>query len=171
MKLRNFMLGGLLVLNIAFASASITDSTGSRFAVVDMHAVLEGLPKLDTMRKDLEKKFSVEHDEIAKEQTKIQDEAKKVERDSSVMTKADLAKAKENIQKQQRSLQERQIKFQQTVYTAQDKVMKTVIDEVTAVVATIAKENKYVMVFPKVATIYSQDSADITAKVKAKLGK
>ena len=169
MKIRNIVIGSLLAMNLAFASNVVEPSTGSRLAVVDMHAILEGLPKMEAMRKDLEKKFSTEHDSITAAQTKLQEQAKKVERDSSVMTKEDLAKAKKDLQKQQQALQERTLKFQQSVYSAQDKAMKTVVDEVTVVVSEVAKQNKFTLVLPKGGTIYAQEAADITSKVQAKL--
>ena len=49
--------------------------------------------------------------------------------------------------------------------------MKTVLDEVTAVVKTIATKNHYDLVVPKNSTIYSKDSYDITAQVSAQLSK
>ena len=169
MKIKNIVLGAALVANLAFAGNTIETSSGSRFAVVDMHSILETLPKMDATRKNLEKQFSVEHDKITNAQTKLQEQAKKVERDSSVMSKEELTKAKKDLQQQQQALQERSIKFQQSVYAAQDKAMKTIVDEVTEVVSAVAKENKFTLVLPKGGTIYVQEASDITEKVKSKL--
>lgn len=171
MNIKTLVLSSLLLLNVSATMANTTPSHESSVAVVDMHALLDNSPKMDNMRKALEKQFSTEHDAIAKAQTELQEKAKKVEADSSVMSKERLAKEKESLQKAQHQLQERQIKFQQTVYTAQDNAMKTILDEVTAVVKTIATQNHYDLVVPKNSTIYSKDSYDITEQVKAKLSK
>lgn len=169
MKIKSIVIGAVLAMNLAYASNTVEPSSGTRLAVVDMHSVLETYPKMEAMRKTLEQKFSKEHDSIAAAKTKLEQQAKKVERDSSVMSKEDLAKAKQDLQKQQQALQERSIKFQQSAYAAQDEAMKKVIDEVTAIVTSVAKENKFSLVLPKGGTIYSQEASDITEKVKSRL--
>lgn len=171
MNIKTIVLSGLLLIGMSASMANTTPTYESTVAVVDMHKLLDNSPKMDAMRKSLEKQFSTEHDAITKAQTALQEKAKKVETDSSVMSKERLAKEKASLQKAQQQLQERQIKFQQSVYTAQDKAMKTVLDEVTAVVKTIATKNHYDLVVPKNSTIYSKDSYDITAQVSAQLSK
>ncbi|MBT4884835.1 MAG: OmpH family outer membrane protein [Legionellales bacterium] len=173
MNIKSMLLSSILLFNLPFALAqtTTTGTTENKVAVVDMHAILDNSPKMDTMRKGLEKQFAKEHDSIAAAQTELQTKAKKIDTDAAVMTKATLAKAKESLQKEQKALQERQIKFQQSVYTAQDNAMKTILDEVTAVVSTLAKTNNYDLVVPKNSTIYVKETFDITEQVKAKLSK
>ena len=171
MNIKTIVLSGLLLLNVSATMANTTPTHESTVAVVDMHALLDNSPKMESMRKNLEKQFATEHDAITKAQTELQEKAKKVEADSSVMSKERLAKERESLQKAQHALQERQIKFQQTVYTAQDNAMKTILDEVTAIVKTVATQNNYDLVVPKNSTIYSKESFDITEQVKAKLSK
>ena len=82
MNIKSMLLSSILLFNLPFALAqtTTTGTTENKVAVVDMHAILDNSPKMDTMRKGLEKQFAKEHDSIAAAQTELQTKAKKIDR-------------------------------------------------------------------------------------------
>ena len=155
--------------SLAYATDSIdaTDSTSGRVAVVDIHTILEQLPQMQTMRTELEKQFTPEHDSLTTAQNTLKDKAKKLSSNKAVMTKTAYDTEQAALQKEQYTLQTKQSTFQKKVFTAQDNAMKAVMSDINKVVAKIATENHYDVVIPKNSTVYVSENYDITTQVQA----
>jgi outer membrane protein len=152
--------------SFAYATTT-TDNTTSRVAVVDMHAILEKLPQMQTMRTDLEKQFTTDHDSLTAAQDTLKEKAEKLASNKAVMTKTAYTAEQTALKTEQKTLQTKQTSFQQKVFAAQDSAMKKVLSEITTVVSKIATENNYDVVVPKNSTVYVAKSYDITTQVQA----
>lgn len=155
--------------SLAYAtdSTAAIDSTSGRVAVVDIHTILEQLPQMQTMRTELEKQFTPEHDSLTTAQNTLKDKAEKLASNKAVMTKTSYDTEQAALQKEQYTLQTKQATFQKKVFAAQDNAMKTVMSDINKVVAKIATENHYDVVIPKNSTVYVSENYDITTQVQA----
>lgn len=151
--------------SLAYATTTI-GATAGRIAVVDVHAVLESMPQMKTMRTELEKHFATEHDAIASAQKTLKTKGEKIASNKSVMTPATYTSAKTALQKEQQTLQTKQTNFQQRVFAAQDSAMKKVMHRIKEVVGKIAARDHFDVVLPKNSTVYAAKGYDITTQVQ-----
>ena len=151
--------------SLAYA-ATATGTTTSRVAVVDVHAVLESMPQMKTMRTELEKHFATEHDALASAEKTLKTKAEKLASNKSVMTPATYTAAKTALQKEQQTLQTKQTNFQQRVFAAQDSAMKKVMHRIKTAVGKIAAREHFDLVVPKNSTVYAAQGYDITTQVQ-----
>lgn len=172
MKIKHILASSLLIVAAPFVLAGSSSSAStSAVAVVDIHALLDSSPQMQTMKTDLEKKFSTEHDQLVKQQSDLTEQSKKLDKEAPVMTALDLKTKRTELAKSQSDLQQKQTQFQQTVFKAQDDAMKKIIDKITTVVTEIAQKEHYDLVVPKNSTVYANKSYDLTETVRKTLDK
>lgn len=117
----------------------------------------DGTKKItDKLKDDLAKEEEV----LSKERDSIKAAYAELEKKSSIMDKKELAKKVEELKKREEKYQMAYLEAQQKLVTKQKEVMSGLMDEITAIVARIAKEKKYDFVFEKQAMLFGGD--DIT---------
>jgi outer membrane protein len=78
----------------------------------------------------------------------------------------------ELLQKEQDAIQAFEQEIQQKLQVKREELLKPIVDKITAKISEVCKENGFVMVFDTSsfnALLYSPESEDITALVKAKM--
>lgn len=179
MTIKNIVIGSVLATLISSGYASThtsahtatTPHAATSVAVVDVHAILDKLPQMETMRSDLEHKFSTRHDSLTKEQESIKTRAEKLDKDRTVMKQAEFEKASKTLLTEQQNLETRQQQFQKEVYTAQDNAMKDIMQTITNTVTEVATSHHYDVVVPKNSTMYVSNGYEITQEVISLLAK
>lgn len=81
--------------------------------------------------------------------------------------------AEQNLQKKQQDLQQFELEVQQKIAQKRQELLAPIIGKVQTAIDAVAKEKGMVMVFDTSvfnAILFSEDSDDIMAEVKAKLG-
>ncbi|MSP53101.1 MAG: OmpH family outer membrane protein [Gammaproteobacteria bacterium] len=157
------LLGGLsLALN---ASADI------KIGVLDLQAVLQQSPQVQSADVKFRKEFSPREQKIKAQADALQTEVDQLNRNAAVMSAVEQGKTKDKIAKDQDNLQQAQAQFQQDVQTAQGKAMQQILTQIKTVVATLAAQNGYDLVVQKSSVVYSKDEYDVTALVIKQLKK
>lgn len=167
MNIKAIMLSAMMAgSSLAYAATHTTGTTTGKVAVVDIHAVMESMPQIKTMRTEMEKHFSAEHDALTTAQNTLKTKAERLASNKSVMTPATYTAAKTALQKEQTALQEKQTTFQKKVFAAQDSAMKKIMNKIKTAVSRIAVREHLDVVVPKNSTVYAAQGYDITSQVQ-----
>ncbi|EKD78087.1 MAG: hypothetical protein ACD_42C00045G0001 [uncultured bacterium] len=133
--------------------------------VVDMKTIFTTAPQVKTIKAGLAKQFEPQKDKLEKMSQSLQADIAKYQKNKAVMDKKDLTALEDSITKQEAAFRDAQTKFQQDVFTAQNKSLETFMDSVKASVKMVAEKNKLDLVVPSNDVLYSKDKTDITQDV------
>jgi outer membrane protein len=147
----------------AISSASVFADGG--VGVVDMKMIFSTSPKVKEIKADLTKQFSPEKDKLQKMGQELQASIANYQKNKPTMKPADLTKLEASITSQETAFREEQAKFQQEVFTAQNKSLETFMDSVKAAVKVVAEKDKLDLVIPSNDVLYTKDKTDITKEV------
>jgi len=145
------------------------NASAQKIGIVDINKVMSSSKDAASIKSELEAKYKPREQKLLGEQKAIQEEIKKLQRDDSIMTEAQKKSLQEKIMAYRKNFEAKGRSFQQEVNAAQSQAMKNLFDKVKVVVDTVAKNNKFDVVFQKDAVQYIAPGNDITAKVIAKL--
>ncbi len=164
--------------NIFFISAFICLTTASavaqqqKLAHLNSGNLLEMMPDVRQANKQLEayqKQLTAKGQTMSKQ---FQDKYQKYMQEGQSLTDAERSTREGALQKEQEKI----AKYSQEVQTNLEKkrqtLLKPILERVDGVIKTVAKENGYSFVFDTSggATLFSNQSEDILALVKGKLG-
>lgn len=133
--------------------------------LVDMQQVFQASPQIKQINIRLEKQFSPQREKVIGLGKSLQDNVNKLQRNEFVMSKKEVVDLRNTIQKQQNQLREAQKKFQQGLFTAQNKAMADFMRKVAGAVEHVAKKENLDLVLPKDTVLYTKDGIDITSDV------
>ncbi len=154
-----FLAGSLL------AVWSMGAFAAGQFAVVDMQEIFHKSAQVKKIEAKLKKQSAADQEAIKGMAQKLEANIEKLKKQGPVASKKDSDALKKTISTQEASIREKQTQFQQGLYTAQNEAMHAFMQKVQDVVAKIAKKQKYDLVLPKNAIVYSKSGTDITDKV------
>lgn len=154
-----------LSLFFVWSASAMAESIG----IVNMRQIFQSSSQIKSINAKLNKKFSPQRDKIVTMGKNLQADVKKLQRNKSIMSKSKLKKLKDKIKKEQQQLRLAQAKFQQTLYSEQNKAMSGFMAKMNKVVKKIAEKRKLDLVLPKNSVLYAKQSMDITSEVKARL--
>ena len=152
------------------------NSQAQKFGYVDSNAILEGMPKVKEAESNLE---ALNKQLQAKGQKMMQDFQAKYE---ELQRKVQAGEITPKDQDAQTALLEEErnkiVQFDQDMQTQmgqkRDELLKPILEEVKTAITAVAKDNGYTYVFdgsPGVGILlYADESTNLTAQVKTKLG-
>jgi outer membrane protein len=152
-------------LNVAFAADNL------KIGVVDVQEMMQKIPQVTAMQKELQSKFDPQTKKIRSMQQQLQADLAKFNKNSSVMKNADKKKMQKKIVDEQNKLRAVQIDFQQQAMDAQKKAMQSILSDVEVAVKKVAKDQNLNLVLTKASIAYNDDDMDITDKVIKELKK
>ncbi|AUJ58658.1 OmpH family outer membrane protein [Coxiella-like endosymbiont of Amblyomma americanum] len=142
---------------------------GQTIGVVDIRQIFQVSPQIKDINTKLEKKFSLQREQIVDLSKCLREDIRTLQRNASVMNKKELENVRDRIQKEQKELQKVQIVFQRNLYKAQSKAVNRFMNKILSVVKTVSEKQKIDLVLPKSAILYAKDKKDITSNVIAEL--
>lgn len=160
----------LLCVSMGLQAAS-APAAGIKIAVVDLQQVLQQAPQMAAANAQLKKQFEPQEQQIIAAQKKLKADSEKLQQSGPSMNKDDATKLQQTVMTDKTQLEQQFITFRQNLIAAHNKSMQTVIDQVNATIATIAKEGQYNIVLQKQGILYADQSYDITSQVVAALKK
>lgn len=160
---------GVLLVTM-FSTAELAEA--QKFGYVNSAAILAEMPEvkqaeanLEALQKQLQKKGQGMVEKFQQDYMSIQQKAEQGELSPK--------QQEEEAQK----LKERELEIaqfeQEMVQTMQDKrneLLEPIYDKVNGAIKAVAEENGYTMIFDQSVLLYREDSQDVSAQVKSKLG-
>lgn len=148
-----------------YAADAVASSSQPTMAVVNVQQLFQSSPKIADLNKQLQAKFKPRQEKLMASQKSLQDAMEKFKKESPTMSSKDKDALQKKIADDQSMLAKDAAAFQQDLNKEQSKVMKGVLAQLNAVIASIAKKSNYSLVLDSQAVIYAADSVDITKQV------
>lgn len=168
--MKNILKIGAVVL--AFLTMAATTTHAQKFGFVNSQEILGEMPEvkqaeanLEALQQQLQKRLQASIEQLQADYLEIQ---QKIER-------GELSPRQQEVEAQ--TLQERQQKLageeQDMVNQIQKKreeLLEPIYARVNEAIAEVAKENEFTFIFDQAVLLYYEDSQDVSAQVRAKLG-
>ncbi len=155
---------------VAVATLGLFGGTASaqKTVVVDVNVVVQAMPEYVTAMKQLEGQKKIWTDTLQTMQTAYK---AKLEAYSKVGESAS-PEFKKKSQEDMAAMEQQFIAYRDSKFNQQDgeliqeqaKLLKPIQEKLTAALQAYAKKEKYAMILPKSATIYTEDALDQTTK-------
>lgn len=165
---KTFQFGGLVLL--LFMTA--INVQAQKFGYINTAEILAAMPEVKQAEVDIEN-FSTALQK--KGQAKVKELEAKYATIQQQMQAGNLSpvqqqKAQSDLQKDQEELAAFEQEMMGQIQEKRQKALQPIYDKLNAAIETIAKENGFSMIFDQAVLLYTEDSADVSAMVKAKLG-
>jgi outer membrane protein len=163
------------VLALCLGAANLQAQTPApKYGHMNLGNLLDELPatkKADDQLKLLADRLATQGDSMAKV---FQTAYAKLEKDynEGLLTPVQAAERQEALQKQQAEIQAFEQDAQKQIDSKRNELLQPILDEIQKAIKEVAKENGYLMIFDvsSGAMLFAEDSDDISALVKKKLG-
>ena len=166
--LKNTFLLAILLIGTIQLSAQKFGYVNSAGLLEEMAEIKQANSNLETLQKQLQSKGQ---NMLKDFQLKYTDLEKKVERGE--LSPQEQKTAEATLQEQQQAILDYEKEIKKQLAKKQETLYKPILDKVNTAIENVAKENGYTYIFdtsPGIGVIlYSDTTADITTKVKAKL--
>ncbi len=153
-------------LNVALAA-----DNNLKIGVVDVQEMMQKIPQVTAMQKQLQSKFNPQTKKIKAMQQQLQADLAKYNKNKSIMKDKNKKALQKKIMDEQNKLRTMQINFQEQAMDAQKKAMQSILSDVEAAVKKVAKDQNLNLVLTKASIAYNDDDMDITDKVIKELKK
>lgn len=165
----------LTVVCICFSAAGLYAQTPSaKYGHMNLGNLLEEMPDTKKANADLKAfadKLTAKDDSLTKA---FQVSYSKLEQEYSqgLLTPVQVESRKAELQKQQEEIQKFEQEAQQQIGNRREELLRPILQRVEDQIKAVAKENNYLMIFDTSsgAMLFANESEDITALVKKKLG-
>lgn len=136
-----------------------------KIGVIDMRTILTKSPQAQAATEKLKKEFKAREEQLVQADKALKEKTEKLQRNSAVMSDGEKAKLEKELMISQRDLQRMQSEFREDATVRHQEETKKLIEKINAIVADIAKKEKYDLVLHSEAVPYSSKQVDITEKV------
>ena len=161
---------GLLV--VAFIGFQMSDAIAQKFGYVNSQLIISELPDVKQMNANLKALG-----EQLQKKGELMVTAYKQKEDNAVRKKEQGTLSpleEENILAELKGEQEKILNFekemQQTIYNKEQELTKPILAKMNQAIEDVAKEQGYTMIFDVGVLLYAEETDDLSALVKAKLG-
>lgn len=168
--MKNILKIGAVVL--AFLTMATTTTNAQKFGFVNSQEILGEMPEvkqaeanLEALQQQLQKRLQASIEQL---QTDYVDIQRKVEQ-------GELSPRQQEVEAQ--TLQERQQKLAgeeqdmvNQIQAKREELLEPIYARVNEAIAEVAKENEFTFIFDQAVLLYYEDSQDVSAQVRAKLG-
>lgn len=155
----------VLVVAAAVAFCSVSALADGGVGVVNMKTIFSTSPKVKAIKADLMKQFNPEKAKLEAMGNALQADIATYQKNEAVMNKKDQAAKQASITVQETAFRTAQTKFQQDVFTAQNKSLEAFMDSVKSAVKVVAEKDKLDLVIPSNDVLYTKNDKDITKDV------
>ena len=155
-----------VIFSLVFA-VTMSYAVGANIGVVDIQKLMTDLPKVGGVNKKLNARFLPEKTKLEKRQKSLIALEKKLNRDSSVMQGKERADLEGKIKKERQELIPMMQKFQEKVFTTQQKELKNIADYISGLIKKVAKSKNIDLVLNKAVVEYAGDKYDLTKDILA----
>jgi outer membrane protein len=174
LKEMKFLLKYVLILAVTVSVSSYTSA--QKFGYLNSAAILQEMPEVKQAEADLEvlqKQLQSRGETMLKEfQTKYQELERKNQQGE--ISPKELDEEAQVLKVEEGKLAQFEQDMQRQVLQRRDELLQPILDRVNTAIEEVAKENGYSYIFDSSPgtgiLLYADESADIVAKVKAKLG-
>lgn len=160
-----------LTAGAAFASSSSSNYEPKKIGVVNVKKAFQDSKQAQHAKKTLKSKMQGEQKDLKKEQQQVQKLMKKLKRNKSTMSKDKKQKLQKQIQQKQQDLQQKSQKFQQEAQKERSKAMQDIVDAIEKSTKKVAEQKNLDLVLSNTATVYSDNSLNITDEVESTMKK
>jgi len=168
--MKNILKIGAVVL--AFLTMATTTTNAQKFGFVNSQEILGEMPEvkqaeanLEALQQQLQKRLQASIEQLQADYIEIQ---RKIEQ-------GELSPRQQEVEAQ--TLQERQQKLAgeeqdmvNQIQSKRDELLEPIYARVNEAIAEVAKENEFTFIFDQAVLLYYEDSQDVSAQVRAKLG-
>ncbi|MBN8677835.1 MAG: OmpH family outer membrane protein [Chitinophagales bacterium] len=157
-----------------FIGATLSAQNAPKYGHMNLGNLLEMLPDTKKANDELKvfaDKLGAQDDSLARALQSAAELLQK-EYDAGNLTPVQAQQRQAELQKQQEFLQKFEQEANQMVTTKREELLKPILTRVDEAIRTVAKENGYLMIFDTStgAMLFANETDDVTALVKAKLG-
>ncbi|MBT4760344.1 MAG: OmpH family outer membrane protein [Bdellovibrionaceae bacterium] len=165
---KNTIIGALLAL---FISGQVLAEV--KVAVVDMQKAIQGSASGKLAKKKLEKAFNKKKKKLEQLESDLKKMREDLEKKSLVMSDEVKLKRQQEFQKKYVTFQQKRAKSEQEIRQEEQKLTQPILVKIKSVIKSIAKKEKYTMVFQKAEhnVLFAEASIDITKRVIKELSK
>ncbi|HKK73545.1 MAG TPA: OmpH family outer membrane protein [Saprospiraceae bacterium] len=165
---KTFQMGGIVLL-LLMAAINVQ---AQKFGYINTAEILAEMPEVKQAEVDienfssaLEKKGQAKVQELQQKYAKIQEQMQ-----AGNLSPVQQQQAQTDLQKDQEELAQFEQDMMGQIQDKRQKALQPIYDKLNNAIEQVAKENGFTMIFDKAVLLYSEDSADVSAMVKAKLG-
>lgn len=133
--------------------------------MVDIQKIFKTSPQVQKINKDLDSQFSDRKQSLQKMAKDLKASIGKLQKNQTVMSSDNANKLKQSIVKQESAFRTKQAQFQQALFAAQNKAMKSFMDKVHAAAKAVAVQKKLDLVLSNNGVLYNRDNIDITSDI------
>lgn len=144
---------------------------GTEIAVINIEKISKDAKAVKYIAKKISAKRDKYQKEIAKKEESLKKEKKRIEAKKSILSRDALLKEQEKFFKKVEDLKKLAQKRDKTLKSAYTDSIKKVNEEVSEIVASVAKEQQIHLVLPASQVVFSIESLDITNEVIRRLNK
>ena len=155
----------LVALSATQAQAADADY---KFGFVEVARLLNQAPQIAEIRDKLKKEFSRRDQELLAQAKQIKSLTEQFKRDGAVMSDSESARLEKDIISRKRKLKNAQSAFQEDLSLRQNEELQKVRKQISEVIQSIAKENKFDLVLES-GVVYASERANITDKILEKM--
>lgn len=165
---KTFQLGGVILL-LFMAAINVQ---AQKFGYINTAEILAEMPEVKQAEVDIEnfstalqKKGQAKVKELEQKYAKIQQQMQ-----AGNLSPVQQQQAQTDLQKDQEELAKFEQDMMGQIQDKRQKALQPIYDKLNNAIEQVAKENGFTMIFDQAVLLYSEDSADVSAMVKAKLG-
>lgn len=157
------VLGGLS----SIAGVSADDGKGQKIAVIDTQRVINDSIAGKAARSNLEEQIQKAKLKISTLKSDFEKQKAELEKQSSILSGSALEERRESLAKKQRDFERAYQDLQEQLARANDKEIGRVVQEIQAVVKSVAQERGYSFVFEKdkQSIVFASSQIDITQDI------
>lgn len=160
------------VLTLAFMAVAFAAQAQAQFGYVNAPAILAELPavkqaeaNLEALQKQLAKKLEASIEQLQKDYAALQ---QKVERGELAPVQQEQEGQK--IQARQQELAAEEQTMMKQIEDKREELLTPIYNSLNEAIKTVAKERGYTFVFDRQVLLFAEETQDVSADVKAKLG-
>jgi outer membrane protein len=144
-----------------------------KIAVVDIQKAIQGSKSGKDAKKKLEKEFNKKKKKLERMDSDLKKMREDLEKKSLVMSEDVKRKRTDEFQKKYYEFQQLRAKSEQDIRVKEQKLTQPIIEKIRKVINTIAKKEKYTLVFQKAEhnVLFAQSGIDITSRIIKELSK
>ncbi len=161
-------LGGLLFAFMLLAAGV----QAQKYGYLNSAAIMAEMPEVKQMQSNLQ---ALQTQLQKKGQQMVQEYQQKEQDAITRKERGELSPKQEEemlaeLQKMQQDIMNFQQEMQRTLAEKEQELMQPIYEKIQKAIEEVAKEHGYTMIFDAAALLYAEESADVSALVKAKLG-
>ncbi len=136
-------------------------------AYIDMQSAIQSTKAGKSAKSNLEKEFNKKKDELKKKEGKLKKEADEFQKKANVLSEKARGQKQAALQKKMMEFQQELQQSQMNIQQKERELTKPILDKLQKVIAKVAKDKGYSMVFEKASqsVMWAEASLDITDDV------